>query len=393
MPKKPVFRPEKGGRIGLPGRPGTKSFRSLLRNKKILTVPSFEETCLSVQEVLNRISPLAQGWVKTEAPSQIWKPGFKTSDQLQAAVVTESALLKGARHYFEENGFHEVTTPHVTRATGACENIATMFQLDFFAQRSYLVQTGQLYLEVWIPRLKRVWCAGPSFRAEPYVDERHLCEFPLVEMELECNFQQLLSHVEGLVCGMVNQAGKDAEKELEALNLDTEPLRGLRPPFKKISYGEAIELLESRYGLEWGADLKAEHEKYLVELNGNRPLFITHYPEPIKFFNMKNNDEDPRVVNSADLILPYSGEAVGSAEREHRPDRVLEKLRKSSMLRMLEARGGSIQDFDWYLQQLRRESVPHAGCGIGLNRVTQYVLRESDIRRATPFPLNMATLL
>ncbi len=268
-----------------------------------------------------------------------------------------------------------------------------MFQLDFFNQRSYLVQTGQLYLEAWIPRLKRVWCAGPSFRAEPHVDERHLCEFPLVEMELECDFQELLSHIERLICGMVNQAGNDVRNKLETMNIDTGPLRNLKPPLGRITYSQAIEDLRARYGLEWGADLKAEHEKHLVELYGNQPLFITHYPEPIKFFNMKNNGDDPRVVNSADLILPHSGEAVGSAEREHRPDRLLEKLRKSSMLRMLEARGGSLQDFDWYIQQLRRESVPHAGCGIGLNRVTQYVLQESDIRRTTPFPLNMATLL
>jgi asparaginyl-tRNA synthetase len=268
-----------------------------------------------------------------------------------------------------------------------------MFQLEFFNQRSYLIQTGQLYLEAWIPRLKRVWCIGPSFRAEPYVDERHLCEFPLVEMELECDFQQLLSHVEGLICSMVNQAGNDAREALENLNIDTAPLRNLKPPFKKIAYTQAIEDLRTHYRLEWGADLKAEHEKCLAELYGMVPLFITHYPEPIKFFNMKNNDEDPRVVNSADLILPHSGEAVGSAEREHRPDRLLEKLRKSTMLRMLEARGGSIRDFDWYIQQLQRESVPHAGCGVGLNRVTQFVLRETDIRRTTPFPLNMATLL
>ncbi len=268
-----------------------------------------------------------------------------------------------------------------------------MFPLDFFDQRSYLVQTGQLYLEAWVPRLRRAWCIGPSFRAEPYADERHLCEFPLVEMELEADFLQLLSRIEELVCAMLNEAGKDARAALEKAGINTEAFRQLRPPFGKATYSQAIDELQGRYALEWGSDLKAEHEKYLVETHGGKPLFITHYPEPIKFFNMKNNEDDPRVVNSADLILPYNGEAVGSAEREHRPDRILEKLRKSQMLRMLEARGGSIQDFNWYLEQLRRESVPHAGCGIGLNRVTQYVLQERDIRRSTPFPLNPATLL
>jgi len=123
--------------------------------------------------------------------------------ELNAVVKIEASLLKGARRYFEEHGFVEVIVPHLTRATGACENIATMFEVDYFGRRRYLSQTAQLYLEVLTPFLGKVWCIGPSFRAEPSVDERHLTEFPLIELEFAGNFRELLEHIEGVICSMV----------------------------------------------------------------------------------------------------------------------------------------------------------------------------------------------
>jgi len=124
---------------------------------------------------------------------------------LQAIARIEASLLSGARKYFEENLFVEVTVPHVTRATGACENVATMFEVDFLGQKRYLAQTGQLYLEVMTPYLEKVWAAGPSFRAEDKVDDRHLVEFTLLEIEFRGNFEQLLEHVEGTLVSMVSE--------------------------------------------------------------------------------------------------------------------------------------------------------------------------------------------
>jgi asparaginyl-tRNA synthetase len=285
-------------------------------------------------------------------------------------IRTESALLKGARKYFEQNHFTEVVVPHLTRGTGACENIDTMFTVDWFGGRPvYLCQTGQLYLETLIPTINKVWCSGPSFRAEPDVDNRHLAEFTLVEFEFAGRFKKLLEHIEQIMKTMVWEA---ARKELET-------------PFKKITYERAVKEL----GLEWGTDLKHAHEQELVKKHGNKPLFITHFPEEIKFFNMINNQENSKVVNSADLILPHSGEAVGAAERVHEYQTLKKKLKESTMLRQLEAKGGGIKDFDWYLQHVKEKgSVPHAGCGIGLNRVTQFVLGEQDIRNTTAYPVN-----
>lgn len=312
--------------------------------------------------------------------------------ELHAIVKIESSLLKGAREYFEKQGFGEIVVPHMTKATGACENIATMFEIDYFGPKRYLSQTAQLYLEVLTPFLDKVWCIGPSFRAEPMADERHLTEFTLIELEFAGDFEQLLQHVENVICSMIDCALRESAKELTFLNADTERLRGIRRPFQRMSYTKAVELL-SDFQVKWGDDLKSVHEKLLVTLTGNQPLFITHYPKTMKFFNMKENDENPAIVNSADLLLPSSGEAVGAAEREYRYEKLRQRLQGSSMFRQLVEKGGSIEDFGWYLEFYENHGIPHSGCGIGLNRITQFVLNTDDIRATTAFPMNRESIL
>jgi len=309
--------------------------------------------------------------------------------ELEAVARIEAALLKGARDYFIKTGFIEVNAPHITKATGSCENFDTLFGLDYFGAQGYLSQTQQLYLEVMIPRLKKVWCVGPSFRAEPEADNRHLTEFPLLEIEFEGDFNELLEHIENTICNMISETLKE-EKILKEIGVDTERLKSVKKPFKKITYDEAVK----KVGLEWGSDLKSKHEKMLVEMYGNQPLFITHFPKPIKFFNMRENDFKSDIVNSTDLILPGSGEAVGAAEREYRYEKLKERLKNSEMMKKLEARGGGMQDFQWYLDCVKNHGIKlHSGCGIGLNRVTQFVLGTDDIRKCTVFPLNSETIM
>lgn len=310
--------------------------------------------------------------------------------ELQAVVKIEAALVKGARAYFYDAGFMEVQTPHITRATGSCENMDTLFELDYFGERAFLCQTGQLYLEALMPGIEKVFCVGPSFRAEPKADDRHLTEFPLLEIEFVGGFDELMQHVENTVCSMVACVLMEREAELDLLGVDKRRLDETKAPFTKITYSQAIKLL----GLEFGDDLKSRHEAKLVEMQGGKPLFVTHYPKAIKFFNMRRNDFDPSIVNSTDLLLPFGGEAVGAAEREYEYDSLRERLETSPMMRQLEARGGSIKDFDWYLEHVKKNgSAPHAGCGIGLNRVTQFVLGWQDIRACTGFPLNSESLM
>jgi len=312
--------------------------------------------------------------------------------EVHAVAKIESSLLKGARKYFEQQGFTEVVVPHLTKATGACENIATMFDVDYFGQRGYLSQTAQLYLEVLTPFLGKVWCIGPSFRAEPSADERHLTEFTLIELEFAGNFEELLDHIERTICSMINCALDEREEELKLLNVDMERLRKLKMPFEKISYTEAVELL-AEFGVKWGDDLKSHHEKMIVTVNGNQPLFVTHFPKAIKFFNMRENDYDPSIVNSADLLLPMSGEAVGAAEREYRYEKLHRRLINSTMFKQLVEKGGSIEDFRWYFEFYKEHGSLHSGCGIGLNRVTQFVLGIDDVRATTAFPLNRESIM
>jgi asparaginyl-tRNA synthetase len=194
---------------------------------------------------------------------------------------------------------------------------------------------------------------------------------------------------------MVQHALKNRKEELQALGADIQKLEKVAPPFRKITYTRAVEILaDNGFPVAWGDDLKARHEAFLSEHAGSVPLFLTHFPVEIKFFNMRRNAENPRVVNSADLILPHAGEAVGAAERHHEHDEIYARLAQSEMLKKLAARGGGIHDFQWYLDVLRSgRQVPHAGCGIGLNRVTQFVLGAGDCRLTTVYPQNRETVL
>jgi len=301
-------------------------------------------------------------------------------------VYVEGLLLQGARKYFDDMEFNEIVVPHITRATGACENIDTLFAVDYFGEKGYLSQTAQLYLESLIPWLNKVWCISPSFRAEPRVDGRHLTEFTLVELEFAGTFEELLEHVEGVILSMINSV----LKKMTSRWLDRNRLRQVVAPFPRISYAEAIKELNQ----EFGHDISRDEEQLLVQKNGGMPLFITHFPRAMKFFNMIVNEENPQLVNSADLILPFGGEAVGAASREYKPEQLLKRLEESQMLRQLLARGGSIKDFDWYIDVYKKyPGAPHAGCGIGLNRVTQFVLGVEDIRMCTAYPLNRETLM
>jgi asparaginyl-tRNA synthetase len=183
-------------------------------------------------------------------------------------------------------------------------------------------------------------------------------------------------------------------QEVRSQNLvKNELLERVTLPFKRITYTEAVDLLKD-YCVKWGDDLKSSHEQALVKMFGDRPLFITHYPKEIKFFNMRRNDLNKSIVNSTDLILPLSGEAVGAAEREYEYDSLLERLKNSAMLKQLEAKGGSIEDFRWYLDHMKEHgSVLHAGCGIGLNRITQFVLGKPDIRDCCVYPINTEIIM
>ena len=296
---------------------------------------------------------------------------FRTKE-LQKVAHAEALLLKNARRWLSKNKYTEVIVPHIVSVAGSCEVIDSLFELPYFNKTAYLTQTGQLYLETLVPFLGNVWCCGPSFRAEERADDRHLTEFTLLELEFKGKFDFLLETIESLFSAMMRGTGIK-----------------ISIPLKRMKYEEAIETL----GLKWGMDMMSTDEQKLISLNNNEPMFITHFPKELKYFNMRVNDEDPRIVNSADLILPVAGESAGAAERECNPSKLTRRLQESSMYVNYVARGGDKKAFDWYIHAYWDFDYPiHSGFGMGINRVTKFVLGLSDIRQSTVFPVNSEAL-
>jgi len=326
-------------------------------------------------------------------------------------VLLVSEVLKAGRSSLENRGFIEMVVPKIVRATGACENVNTLFEVssskdfNWFGHQVYLAQTGQLYLEAFVPKYKKVYCAGPSFRAEASVDNRHLTEFMMMEIEFAGDFNQLLREIEKFVKDIADQVVKVSETQdlgLSAENL--ERLNSCPEVFTKLTYDEAIlKLKELGEQIEWGDDISSAREKILVEHFGNQPLFITRYPDPMtdhgkeieveKFFNMLPDPEHPGRVLSSDLILPFGGESVGSAARVHLAEEMIARLENSKMFKRLREMGGSLDDFGWYISRLKEGSMPHAGCGFGMARIIQWIMGTGDIREAVTFPSNKATLI
>ncbi|MFH1917280.1 MAG: amino acid--tRNA ligase-related protein [Nanoarchaeota archaeon] len=307
-----------------------------------------------------------------------------------AVTRIQAAALAGARAYFDKQAWVEIPTPHLTRATGACENIDTMYEVEHKG-KAFLSQTGQLYLESMLQKgMEGVWTMGPSFRKEEKDDGRHSSEFTLIEFEHHGDFDLLLEHIEGTILSMINHCLTHAHDDLHIAGANIPMLQSLikksRQPgftgFKKHTYADIIKT----HGLPWGADIPSSIEKNVV--SDGFPAFITRYPTEIKFFNMRNHPEDSTIVNSADLIVPHGGEAVGSAERIIDPAMLKEKLATSAMMKQLNKKEVGIDAFSWYIDCVEHNKPElHSGCGIGLGRVMQYILACDDIRQTSPFPV------
>lgn len=326
----------------------------------------------------------------TDAP-----PGAHLADisgRRMAIVRIWDAMFRGARSYVERHGFVGVhNMPEIVGVTGACENVDTLFKVDFFGKPAFLAQSDQLYLEMLTPQLGRVYAEIQSFRMEPEADDRHLCQFSLFEIEHLGGLDELIDNISGIVQSAAREVVARCEEELAMFGRSADELRNLA--FGRITYGDAIELLAPEFpGLAWGDDLTAVHEEAIVRHLG--PCFVTHYPKDIKFFNMRINEDDPEVVNSTDLLLPFSGESAGAAEREHEHARIVERLKTSPMYATLLENGATDEDFAWYLDAHVGRDIPlHSGAGIGMARVAQFILGVDDIRDAVPFIVNRENLL
>jgi asparaginyl-tRNA synthetase len=316
---------------------------------------------------------------------------FLKEPPMAALIYLRGTLMKAIRSFLESEDFVEVTTPTITGLTGACEDFSTLFPLEYFGHRAFLTQTAQLHLEPLIhsQALRRVYSVNHSYRAEPRADNRHLTEFVLVEPEIGYgDLKTLIDIQEHLVSCVVKSALETRREELNLLGADIAMLETIKPPFRCITYTEAVEQL-NRMGLEteWGTDLDSEREIALLGWT-NFPTFITHYPIELKFFNMRQNREDESVVNAVDLLLPGVGEVCGGAEREEDPIRLRERLMNSPAMKQLIEQGGSAEDYEWYLQLREHDSIPYAGFGMGFERLVQFIIGSESCLDCIEYPRN-----
>jgi asparaginyl-tRNA synthetase len=299
------------------------------------------------------------------------------SAQQRAILRVRHQVEKAIHDFLDERGFVRIDTPILTGAIG--EGGAGLFETDYFGETAYLAQTGQLYVEAAAAAFGRVYCFGPTFRAEKSKTRRHLTEFWMVEPEVAWNDSEANMRLqEEFVSYIVERALAACRDELALLERDTAPLERVRPPFPRISYSDAVELLRSRgSAITWGQDLGAADETLLAE-SSDRPLFVYNYPREAKAFYMKENPDDPRTVLCDDLLAPEGyGEIIGGSQREDDHDRLLERIREEGLPESAYA---------WYLELRRFGSFPHAGFGLGVERTVAWICGRPHIREMIPFP-------
>jgi len=320
------------------------------------------------------------------------------TNTIGAVLRVRNAAAHAIHGFFQERGFAWLHTPIITAldAEGAGEmfRVSTLpageadFADDFFGRETFLTVSGQLEAEIGALALGNVYTFGPTFRAENSNTSRHLAEFWMVEPEMAfCDLrgnadvaEAFLKHVIGAVLEACPDDMAFFDKRIAPGILDNLQ-HVVDSPFERLTYTEAVEILagsgkDFEFPVQWGADLQSEHERFLAEEHVKRPVVVTDYPKGIKAFYMYRNDDD-RTVRAMDVLVPGVGEIVGGSQREHRRD-VLERC-------MTEA-GLSSADYGWYLDLRRHGSVPHAGFGLGFERLVQFVTGMANIRDVIPFP-------
>jgi len=306
-----------------------------------------------------------------------------------AILRVRAAVIRLVREWLDGHGFINMDTPILTPA--ACEGTTTLFETPYFDEGvAYLAQSGQLYNEANIFSFGKVYCFGPTFRAEKSKTRRHLTEFWMVEPEMAfCDLNMMMEIEEELISSVVQGVLRECAGELRSLERDTSLLEQVKPPFPRLSYDEAIEMLneireeeqdpeqKELLKIEWGMDFGSPHETELTKRFG-KPVFVYGYPTQVKAFYMEPWPGRPEACKSADLLAPEGyGEIIGGSERISDPDLLLERLREHDLPE---------EAFKWYLELRRFGSVPHSGFGLGIERTVSWLCGIAHIRETIPFP-------
>jgi len=322
------------------------------------------------------------------------------SPQMIALTRIKATLLRSARESFDNDGWLEVAPiPAISTLSGACEDFSTLFSLDYFGRKAFLIQTGQQHLESYIQGLnEKVYAVNQSYRADAKAPERRLTAFVLIEAEAaHYDLARIQQVQERLLYKLCKDIVLWRKAELDELGANIEKLMNLKIPLERITYTEAIRMLKKKGSpISWGEDLKGQHERILGESIG-QPFFVTHYPGHIKFFNMKDDPADPRLVLASDLLVPGYGEIIGASEREDSYEKLAKKLERFGQdeKRIQDMIKLGITDFQelmenykWYLDLRKFNGVPHSGFGLGFERLVQWVCDFSSIIESTEFPKN-----
>jgi asparaginyl-tRNA synthetase len=297
----------------------------------------------------------------------------------QAAILRIRAqAIRSARNYMDDQGYTLTDAPIFTPA--ACEGTTTLFEVDYIdEQKAYLTQSGQLYVEATAAALGKVYCFGPTFRAEKSKTRRHLTEFWMLEPEAAyAHLDDMMELGEGLVSAIVKGVVKNRRNDLEMLKRDVAALEKVVPPFPRITYEEAIDVLQksnnpAKFGDDFGGD-----EETIISKSFDKPVLIHRYPSAMKAFYMAFDPARPDLALNFDMIAPEGyGEIIGGGERLANYDTLAERLRQNNLPE---------ESFQWYLDLRRYGSVPHAGFGLGLERTVAWICGTEHIREVIPFP-------
>jgi asparaginyl-tRNA synthetase len=301
----------------------------------------------------------------------------------QVAILRIRAeIIKAARDFFDERGFTLTDPPILTPA--ACEGTSTLFEVDYFGDKAYLTQSGQLYIEATAMALGKVYSFGPTFRAEKSKTRRHLTEFWMVEPEVAyATLDDILSLAEQFITFIVKRVLERRRSELETIGRDIARLEKIDTPFPRITYDEAVQMLQQGHAegkletrFEWGGDLGSPDETYL-SAKFDRPVMVHRYPASVKAFYMEPDPKNPKTVLCVDVLAPEGyGEIIGGSQRMGNYEALLAKIREHNLPE---------ESFKWYLDLRKFGGVPHGGFGMGIERAVSWICGLEHVRETIPF--------
>ena len=299
------------------------------------------------------------------------------SKRQHAILRIRNEVIMAARRYLDDQGFLCSDTPIFT--PNACEGTTTLFETQYFDDKAFLAQSGQLYNEAIAMAVGKTYCFGPTFRAEKSKTRRHLIEFWMIEPEVAYHeLDDTIDLAENLICAIIESVVERRRTELDVLERDVSKLASIKKPFHRMTYDDAAAKLKEK-GAEFmlGGDFGAQDETALTD-DLDRPLVVTHYPTNIKAFYMQPDAERPDRVLCVDILAPEGyGEIVGGGQRIHDPELIEKRLKEHDLPQ---------DQFQWYLDLRRYGSVPHAGFGMGIERLISWICKLEHLREAIPFP-------